>query len=231
MRRTLIAAAVIASTAITAVAIAQETDTRQPQGSSVGEGTGPAPSFAAPVRRAATRAGCRLKAFKSAGIQHGVGSFSYQQIPPTSGTHAGRWADYGLYGEPVPHQYQVHNLEHGGVVVHYANGLSDSAAKALGEFAAVEPGYLVLTPRASKTLKPAEPRLRLRAFPNRGFVVTSWQRRMVCKSGSARAMGALRTYARTYRGAGPEQVPAYNSTQERPSDLPEPEVNTGNPDS
>jgi hypothetical protein len=146
-----------------------------------------------------------------------------------SGTHAQRWADWGLYAQAVPHQYQVHNLEHGGVVIHFAGGLSESGAKGIGEFMAAEPGYIVATPRVSRRLVPREPRLRLRAFPGRGFVATSWQRRLVCRTGSRRALRALRAYARRYRGAGPEQIASFNSTQPRPDDLPEPDVNTGAP--
>ena len=88
-------AAVACAAALTVTAAGRQTDSREPQGSSVGNGDGPAPSIAPAVRATARRAGCRLRTFASDGFQHGL-SFSYKQIPPTSGTHASRWAEWGL---------------------------------------------------------------------------------------------------------------------------------------
>jgi hypothetical protein len=39
--------------------------------------------------------------------------------PPTSGPHNPSTARWGVYTEPVPDWTQVHNLEDGGVIVHY----------------------------------------------------------------------------------------------------------------
>lgn len=41
--------------------------------------------------------------------------------------------------------------------------------------------------------------------------MTSWQRWMVCKPFSAKTVEAVRVFAETYRGAGPEPVAALNS--------------------
>ena len=43
----------------------------------------------------------------------------YNSIPPTSGTHWAVPAEWGIYDEPVPNERQVHNLEHGGVMIQY----------------------------------------------------------------------------------------------------------------
>ncbi len=44
---------------------------------------------------------------------------TYQEYPPTSGSHWPVWAQWGIYREPVPEEVFVHNLEHGGVVLLY----------------------------------------------------------------------------------------------------------------
>ncbi|HEX6903524.1 MAG TPA: DUF3105 domain-containing protein [Thermoanaerobaculia bacterium] len=40
-------------------------------------------------------------------------------LPPTSGPRQAWLADWGAHREPVPHEQQVHNLEHGGVILQY----------------------------------------------------------------------------------------------------------------
>ena len=161
-------------------------------------------------------------------MQHAaVGSPPFAQLPPVSGTHAPRWADWGAYDKVVPHKFQVHNLEHGGVVIHLGARMPEAAAEAIGTFFAREPGYLVVTPRASRTLAPRErgvPR-----FPESGLVVTSWQRRLVCRRATPAALRAVYAFVRRYRGTGPEQLPAVNPTSPRPADLPAPTVPADEP--
>lgn len=48
-----------------------------------------------------------------------MGQFTYNTIPPTSGPHLGSLASWGVHDEPIPNELQVHNLEDGGVIVHY----------------------------------------------------------------------------------------------------------------
>src|SRR3972149_7870686 len=43
----------------------------------------------------------------------------YNSIPPTSGTHVGGKAQWGISDSPIPDELQLHNLEDGGVVVQY----------------------------------------------------------------------------------------------------------------
>ncbi|MFQ5657134.1 MAG: DUF255 domain-containing protein [Candidatus Methylomirabilales bacterium] len=43
----------------------------------------------------------------------------YNSDPPTSGPHVRRTAEWGIYDQPVPKELLVHNLEHGGVIIHY----------------------------------------------------------------------------------------------------------------
>jgi len=43
----------------------------------------------------------------------------YNTVPPTSGPHMGALAPWGISAEPIPNEFQVHNLEDGGVVIQY----------------------------------------------------------------------------------------------------------------
>ncbi|MBI3989188.1 MAG: DUF3105 domain-containing protein [candidate division NC10 bacterium] len=44
---------------------------------------------------------------------------NYTTDPPTSGPHTPYLAKWGVHREPIPKEVQVHNLEDGGVIVHY----------------------------------------------------------------------------------------------------------------
>lgn len=44
---------------------------------------------------------------------------SYNSTPPTSGPHYGSLAEWGIYDEPLPYEFVLHNMEDGGVVVYY----------------------------------------------------------------------------------------------------------------
>ena len=46
-------------------------------------------------------------------------AFIWNSRPPTSGPHAPNIAAWGVHDEPVPDWIQVHNLEDGGVIMHY----------------------------------------------------------------------------------------------------------------
>lgn len=48
-----------------------------------------------------------------------MGQFTYNTSPPTSGPHLGSLARWGVHDQPIPNELQVHNLEDGGVIVHY----------------------------------------------------------------------------------------------------------------
>jgi hypothetical protein len=43
----------------------------------------------------------------------------YNTTPPTSGPHLGGRASWGVHTEQIQDELQVHNLEDGGVIVHY----------------------------------------------------------------------------------------------------------------
>ena len=60
----------------------------------------------------------------------------YNSEPPTSGPHLPNIAPWGIYDKPIPKEYQVHNLEDGGVVIQYncPKGCPDLIKKLEGVF-------------------------------------------------------------------------------------------------
>ncbi len=51
-------------------------------------------------------------------VQPGAEHDEYESMPATSGPHTTA-AQWGAYDEAVAYENQVHNLEHGGVIMHY----------------------------------------------------------------------------------------------------------------
>lgn len=182
----------------------------QPRSSSVANGDGPAPPIAAGVTAAARAAGCQVKPFPSEGRGHVEDTPDYRQSrPPTSGPHNPIWADWGIYDSPVPEKFQVHNLEHGGVIVHVGPRVAEPARQGLIGLWRENPAYLLVVPGDGPS------------FPPDAVVATSWQRWIVCKPYTEAARTAIVAFADEYRGAGPEPVPALNGepggAQGRPS--------------
>lgn len=66
----------------------------------------------------------------------------YKNAPPSSGTHYPQWLRYGVYAQPVPPGYWVHNLEHGAVVVLFKceTNCQDVAAQVLKVYQTMRPG-------------------------------------------------------------------------------------------
>jgi hypothetical protein len=183
-----------------------EDQARFPRDSSVGYG-GPAPPIAARLRNAARAAGCTVRGFpfepveiQSDGSYHTEGNPEYKvSLPPTSGLHNPVWADWGVYDTPVPFKFQVHNLEHGGVIIHLGSQLPAGARNAVIDLWRESPPFLLVTPETFPQ------------FPAKAVVVTSWQRWMVCNPYTPKALQAIRVYRDVYRGTGPEGAGALNS--------------------
>ncbi len=58
----------------------------------------------------------------------------YETNPPTSGVHRGQTSPWGSYREAPDHETLVHNLEHGGIIIHYKD-LSDEEIDEVDAFA------------------------------------------------------------------------------------------------
>ena len=86
---------------------------------------------------------------------------SYNSNPPTSGPHSATSTECGIYTSEVPDVIQVHNLEHGTVVIQYRPDLPDADVESLRNFARSKPSHVLGAPRAD--------------LPD-PVVVTSWRR-------------------------------------------------------
>jgi hypothetical protein len=179
----------------------------------------PPPSIDPAVRRAAAAAGCSARGFpmepvklQPDGTFHVLYNPVYRvSLPPTSGLHYPIWADWGIYARPVPFRFQVHNLEHGGIIVHLGSRLTAAQRAAVRRVWQAAPAYMLVTPET------------FAQFPAHGVVVTSWQRWMSCRRWSPKVPAAIAAYRDAYRGTGPEQVAALNAGASAPG-LPTPVV-------
>ncbi len=71
----------------------------------------------------------------------------YNTDPPTSGQHFAQTARWGIHDEPVPNENQVHNLEHGGIVIQYNDSVSAEQISELEGIANQCDVKLILAPR------------------------------------------------------------------------------------
>ena len=69
--------------------------------------------------------------------------------PPTSGPHYGQWAVWNFYDTPVPLTMSTHNLEHGGIVIHYGPQLPEAELEKLRDFYNDDPNAMLVAPLAS----------------------------------------------------------------------------------
>lgn len=81
----------------------------------------------------AKRAGCtEVTKYGEQGRNHirqGEPHAPYNSNPPSSGPHNGSPTAWGVYDETVEAETLVHNLEHGGVIVHYKDLKDDEIEK------------------------------------------------------------------------------------------------------
>jgi hypothetical protein len=94
-------------------------------------------------------AGCTETTFPAQGRQHVPQlekGFKYNSFPATSGPHNPQTALWNLYTEPVPFVNQVHNLEHGGIVVQYGDQVPAEAVQQISDWYAQDPTALLVAP-------------------------------------------------------------------------------------
>lgn len=66
--------------------------------------------------------------------------------PPTSGPHNEQTAVWGFYEDPVPLPQSVHNLEHGGIVIHYGEDVPDEQVEQLRAWYTDDPNAILVAP-------------------------------------------------------------------------------------
>ncbi len=113
--------------------------------------------------------------------------------PPTSGKHFTSWADPGIYPNPVPDGNQVHNLEHGHVVVQYRD-LTDEELDAIRAPVLADPFMMLMAPRPTMPWK---------------LALTSWGRIQVCQRIPEDPGDLVRAFIAQNRDSGvaPESIP------------------------
>ncbi|GIU94220.1 MAG: hypothetical protein KatS3mg012_0677 [Gaiellaceae bacterium] len=137
-------------------------------------------------------AGCTLRSYPEQAARH-LASYdakvNYDSMPPTSGPHHERPVIWGSYAEPVVTLQTPHNLEHGGIVIHYGDGVASATREQLQAFYDESPNGMVLAP-----------------LPELGkrITLTAWTKLATCEQFDEDAFAAFRG---TYRGKGPERVP------------------------
>jgi hypothetical protein len=106
-------------------------------------------------REALEDAGCTLQSFPAVANEADHSDVpalttkpKWNSSPPTSGPHYGQTAVWGFYDEPVPLVQTTHNLEHGGVIIHYGPDVPAAAVDALRTWynESDEPNGLVVSP-------------------------------------------------------------------------------------
>jgi hypothetical protein len=72
--------------------------------------------------------------------------FKYNTEPPTSGLHFPSTILWGMYDSPVNRLRSVHNLEHGGIMIHYGPKVPEGTVAQLREFYQDDPNGIVIAP-------------------------------------------------------------------------------------
>jgi uncharacterized protein DUF3105 len=75
--------------------------------------------------------------------------FKYNTDPPTSGLHFPSTILWGMYDSPVNRLRSVHNLEHGGIMIHYGPKVPSGTVAQLREFYQDDPNGIVIAPLPS----------------------------------------------------------------------------------
>ena len=136
--------------------------------------------------------GCIYRNYPSEGRSHvtSIGAkVSYKTFPPTSGTHYYAPARWGLYSEPLVLVQEVHNLEHGGIIIQYGDKVPQTTVDKLASFYSSSPDAMLLAP-----------------LPKLGnkIALTAWTRLATCSRFDEKAYAAFRD---AFRGKGPEAFP------------------------
>ena len=112
----------------------------------------------------------------------------YKTNPPTSGPHyLERVAIWGSYNEETPKTTLVHNLEHGGIVIHYKD-MSPKQIDQIAEFVDSYSDGVISNPNPSI---------------DKPIVLTSWTKMQKCDRFSEDAVAG---YVQLYCNKGPEKL-------------------------
>lgn len=119
-------------------------------------------------------------------LQPGQDYTAYNSTPPTSGPHDPSPAPCGISSQPISNTVQVHDLEHGVVMVQYRPGLDPSQVSALETLGRSYSSHVIVAPYPSLPTPVA---------------ATAWTRLMRLYRAD---MGKLRRFIDRFRQHGPE---------------------------
>ena len=102
-------------------------------------------------RSALEDAGCTLKVVPGVEGEHTAAidansNPKWNTDPPTSGPHNEQPAVWGSYEDPVALAQTTHNLEHGGIVIHYGKDVPSAEVDAIRSFYDEDPNGMVVSP-------------------------------------------------------------------------------------
>jgi Protein of unknown function (DUF3105) len=142
-------------------------------------------------------AGCTYRRYPSEGRGHVSSldaSVKYKTFPPTSGTHYQYPLVWNRYSQSVPLVAEVHNLEHGGIIIQYGSKVPRATVDKLIAFYDSSPNAMLLAP-----------------LPKLGnkIAITAWTRLATCTRFDEAAFAAFRD---AFRGKGPERFPVSSLT-------------------
>jgi hypothetical protein len=70
----------------------------------------------------------------------------WNSFPPSSGRHYYQWVLWGDYSQPVPLIMEVHNLEHGGMIIQYGSKVPQSDIDKINEFWRADANAMLVAP-------------------------------------------------------------------------------------
>jgi hypothetical protein len=123
-------------------------------------------------------------------VPEGTTVTDYTSDPPTSGRHWGSVAPWGVHNEPVPNELQVHNLEHGGIVMQYNCDDCPEIQAELERIANSCPVKLLTAPRPGM---------------QHTIAVTAWERMLTLDTLD---VDRIERFIDAYADRGPERLPS-----------------------
>ena len=153
---------------------------------------------AAQVQTFPSQGGNHLDVAAGDTVQKLLNGAYYNSDPPTSGPHLPIWSNWGVFNQPIQNELQVHNLEHGGVVIQYdcpqgcpntVNALSSYARR----YQPTSFTGILLAPRPN--------------LPNgTRIALTAWTHRLLLKTLDT---DKINQFITAYIGKGPEGDPNF----------------------
>jgi hypothetical protein len=103
---------------------------------------------AASAKKAMLAAGCTFNHYPQQPRNHVSlnHKFHYNSFPATSGPHYYQWVIWNDYSEPIRQLQQIHNLEHGGIVIQYGNKVPRSDVDKINAFYRSDDNAMLVAP-------------------------------------------------------------------------------------